>query len=91
MDNQCKKCGGAPVYTIKLIPTSRPDLMYHPKYIPSIKATCQDCDCFIKIVRQTPELIEKLNKHFKTQGFIDSFQEKHKDQDQQDFTDWLNK
>jgi len=50
------------VRTLKLVPTNRPDRKFYPTYIPQVQKRCFDCDQFIKFEKQTPELIEELNK-----------------------------
>jgi pimeloyl-CoA synthetase len=87
----CNHCNSEnTTYTVKLVATNRQDQFY-PKYIPQIKATCTDCGKYIKFVSQTPELIEKVNKHLETSVFIDGFVSRHKDKTQQEFQNWLNK
>lgn len=62
----CPKCAGVDrVYIVKLVPTNRPDLPHHPKFIPQVKESCESCKKFIKFAFQTPELINKLNRILK--------------------------
>jgi len=54
-------------YTFKLIPTNRKN-DYYPRFIPQIKENCFNCSRYIKFAKQTPELIETINR--KLEGVI---------------------
>lgn len=57
----CPKCGNMYfMYKLKLISTGK--TAPYPKYIPMIGLYC-DAGCWIKWEKQTPELIEKINKY----------------------------
>lgn len=61
----CPACGDNQIFfEVKLIPTNRQDYTY-PKYIPQIKQLCL-CGHFYKFAKQTPELIEIINKNIST-------------------------
>lgn len=49
-------------YTLKIIPTNRPNDPYFPKFIPQIKQSCSDCGKYLKFATQSPELINRVNK-----------------------------
>lgn len=50
------------IYTLKIIPTNRPENSRYPKFIPQIKQSCQNCSKYLKFAPQTPALINKFNK-----------------------------
>ena len=58
----CQKCFYSPgnfKLKIKIIPTGRP--APYPKWIPSIKVTCNDCNTFVKFAKQEDSLIDAFN------------------------------
>lgn len=64
MDMECPDCQSKN-FTVrtKLIPFNRTQHVYaDPKFIPQIKQECADCGRYIKFMKQTPELIERINK-----------------------------
>lgn len=64
MDNRqlvCPQCDSKyGLLTLKLVPSGKS--LPYPKYIPRIKQTCASCGAYIKFVKQTPEMIDLINK-----------------------------
>lgn len=65
----CLNCGSyMRKFSLKLIPTNRPDLPHFPKFIPQVRESCFDCLKFIKFSTQSSQLVEMLNK--KLEGIV---------------------
>ena len=60
--NGCKHVG-IPLLAHKIIPSKNPtnDIRW-PKYTVMIKGLCSECGNYIKFVKQTPAVIERLNR-----------------------------